>query len=98
MTISKYKQPFFIAHLVGLVVTLFLTFGLTFVYMFGELAPYKGIAMAIFSLGFALTNLMAALALRRIGQSPRFALSGFLMGLIPLILYIVLPDKNSPSA
>jgi hypothetical protein len=98
MTTSKYKQPFFIAHLAGLVITLFLTIGLTFVYMFGELAPYKGMAMAIFFLGFALTNLMAGLALRRIGQPPWFALSGFLMGLIPLILYIALPDKSSSSA
>lgn len=98
MTSSKYKQPYFFAHLIGLIIIVFSSISLTFVYLFVEMALYKSVVMTIFVLSIVLTNIMAALAFRRIGHSPWLALTGFLIGLVPLILYIALPDKSSSSA
>jgi len=98
MTINRYREPLFIWHIVGLVITVALTIVLTLTYMFREFAPYQLAAMIIFIVGFSTSNLIAGLAIKRLGHSPWLALSGFIVGLIPLILYIALPDKSaSPS-
>ena len=98
MTKSKFKNPLIIAHIAALVLMIPLIILLTLTYSFRELSHFRAMAMITFVALFALSNLMAGLALRRIGQSPWLALSGFVMGLIPLILYAVLPDKSSPAA
>ncbi len=60
-----------------------------------ELAPYQAATMTFFILFYLVTNVLVGLAFRRIGQSPFYAFTALVMGLIPLILYAVLPDKSS---
>lgn len=97
MTINRYREPLFIWHIVGLVITVALTIVLTLTYMFREFAPYQSAVMIIFVVAFSISNLIAGLAIKKLGHSPWLALSGFVMGIIPLILYIALPYKSASA-
>jgi len=95
MKSSKYANSFFKAHIAGLLLTLPLTIWLTFTYMFKELAGYKAVSLVMFLLIYIATMVSIGLAFKKIKQNPLFALTGLAMGLIPLILYMVLPDKSN---
>jgi hypothetical protein len=98
MSANKFKNPFIIAHILALVLMIPLVIFLTLTYSLLELSAFRTAAMIAFVTVFILSNLLAGLAFRRIGQSPWLALPGFIMGLIPLILYAVLPNKSSSAA
>jgi len=98
MKTSKFQNPFILAHIAALVLAVPLTVLLALTYAFTQFMPYRVVIWIIYIVLFVLSNLFAALALKRIGQSPFLALTGFLMGLFPLIIYAVLPDKSSPAA
>jgi cyanate permease len=98
MKLNRFKNPLILAHIAGLVLSLPLTVFLALTYAYRELAHYQSITMAVFILLYLVTNIFAALAFRKIGQSPLFAFTALVMGLIPLILYAVLPDKSPASA
>ncbi len=95
---SRFKNPLILAHIGGLVISVPLTVCLALTYAYRELAHYQSITMAVFILVYLVTNIFAALAFRKIGQSPFFAFTALVMGLIPLVLYAVLPDKSHTSA
>lgn len=67
---------------------------LTLTYMRMELAALRGPALAAFLAIYSLSNLLGGLALKRIGHSPWLGLTGFAMGLVPLILYLALPERR----
>lgn len=93
MNSMKYPNPFITAHVAGLLL-IALLFGAVKIVL-PMLGTYYLYAMVIFTcFVYILTMLLAALALRRIGQPPWYALSGFANGLFPLLLYIFLPYKS----
>lgn len=98
MNPSRFKNPLIIAHIVCLVLSIPIIFGLTATYAMQELSSYQAVAMTIFVIFYLFTNVLAGLAFRRIGQSPYWAFTALVMGLIPLILYAVLPDKSNQAA
>jgi len=95
---NRFKNPLILAHITGFVLSVPLIVFLTLTYAMSQLSPYRAIAMAAFVLLYVVTNVLAGLAFRRIGQSPLFAFTALIMGLIPIILYAVLPDKSSSAA
>jgi MFS family permease len=95
---SRYSNPFFIGHVAILVLDVPFILFLTATFMFHEWVHFRPLAMGLFLVGYLLSTVLIGVAFRRIGRSPLFALTAFVMGLIPLILYCVLPDKSSPSA
>ena len=97
MTSSRLKQPIFIAHLFTLGATIPLVLFLTFTYMYSGLFHLRPLAMTCFLLDACLSNLLGGLAIKRIGHSPWLGMTGFIMGFIPLILFLVLPDRSSKS-
>ena len=98
MATKSFTAPILIAHIVALaVMTLFVLF-LTVTYMYLEFAHLRPLAMGLFAVFFCISNLLGGLALKRIGYSPWLGLTGFFMGMIPLILYIALPNKVSSSS
>ena len=94
MTARRFREPFLIAHLITLGLSVPLVVLLTFTYMSAEKFQFRSIAMTAVLLDACLANLLGGLAIKRKGHSPWWGLTGFLMGLIPFILYLVLPDRG----
>lgn len=94
MRSSRTSAPVFRAHVAGLVAMALAVLGLTFTYMWLELAVLRGPALVAFLALNSLSNLLGGLALKRIGHSPWLGLTGYAMGLLPLVLYLALPEKR----
>jgi len=95
---NRTSAGLFKAHVAALVVVTVLVFPLTFTYMWLELAHWRPVVMAFFICSFCVSNFLGGLALKRIGYSPWLGLTGFAMGLVPLILYLALPERPSRSS
>jgi len=98
MPASRASLGLYKAHVAALVLITLLVTLLTFTYMMLELAYLRSLVMSLFIVSICLSNLLAGLALRKIGYSPRLGLTGFVMGLVPLILYLALPEKRGASS
>ena len=101
MNSMKYPNPFFTAHVAGIILLALL--GSTGQILISLLLYNYLYPIAIFfCFVYVLAILMAALALRRISQPSWYALSGFVVALAPLALYAftgrdALPRPSSPA-
>ena len=95
MNPSRFCRPRFLLSVAVLVLFLSAVMLLAMTYGFREYWAYRAVAWTAFSV-FTTGYLVACgLALRDLGHSAWLAASGLVMGLIPLILYAVLPDRSS---
>jgi len=94
MRSPRTSAPVFKAHVVALVAMVAAVLGLTLTVMWVELAALRGPALVSFLALNSLYNLLGGLALKRIGHSPWLGLTGYVMGLLPMVLYLALPEKR----
>jgi hypothetical protein len=95
MANRRLNSSLFIAHVVALVVMAILVGLLTYTYMKIELAHLRPLVLGGYITSLCVSNLLGGLAIKRIRYSPWLGLTGFAVGLIPLILYLSLPEKHS---
>jgi len=93
MKTARTAVPVFKAHVAALVAMTLAVVFLIVTYMRVELVALRSLALLGFLVLNSLSNLLGGLALKRIGHSPWLGLTGFAMGLVPLILYLMLPVR-----
>jgi len=97
MTPSRFKNPFFLAAVVSAGIQFLLVLLLTFTFMYREFAQYKFPMLAAYIAFLVLTSVFAGMAIRRLGHSAWLGATAIFTSLIPIILFLVLPDKSSSA-
>ena len=94
---SRIGERMFIAHVAVLIVVILLIILLSYAYMVFEAGYIRSLILWVFFLVVCVSNLLGGLAIKRIGYSSWLGLTGFVVIFIPLILYLSLPQKPTPS-
>ena len=94
MDIPRYKSKLFVLMVVALVLAVLFTTIPPFSVLLPGLTPYFWPLMAIGLASFMVYLVATGIALKRIGRSPLWVLTGFLFGPTPLILFLALPNLS----
>lgn len=94
MSTNRFCRPLFLLMITVLVLSLPATLLLAMTYGFKEYGAYRPVAWSAFSVFTSGYLVVSGMAIKQLGHSAWLAATGLVMGLIPPILYAVLPDRS----
>lgn len=95
MPANRFSRPLFLLMITVLVLSAPANLLLAMTYGFKEYGVYRPVAWSAFSIFMSGYLVVSGMAIRQLGHSAWLAATGLVMGLIPPILYAVLPDRSS---